>query len=84
MAQMFRKAILTTAAVAGFASMSLAEEPIKTNPVEIVKVSVHEDAEEKNATRLVLIGFGLFVGLGVGSCLYNKLRTKKEDDYEEY
>lgn len=84
MEQIIRKTLLTTTAFMGFANMSLAEEPIRKSPVEIVRVSTQqEDPEEKKAMRLILIGIGAFVTFGLGACAYNKMREKK-DDYDDY
>ena len=63
MAQMFRKAILTTAAVAGFAGMSLVEEPLAQNQI-VNSESASQDRKSEDNTDSMLAILGGMVAVG--------------------
>jgi len=82
MAQSFRKTVLTTAAIVGFASMSPAVEPPLKSPVEIVKVSAGNEESRKDAKTYAAIACLIMLG-GLGAYAFARERSMSGDKSDD-
>ncbi|VVB73443.1 Uncharacterised protein [uncultured archaeon] len=79
MAQLFKKTLLATAAAASFVGMSIAEEPLKLRPVEIVQIDTANERSDEN-TKIGFTLVGLLVVLGAGAYAMTRKRSMFGDD----
>ena len=82
MARTFKNTLLATAALAGFASMSPAEEPLKLKPVEpvtIVSVSTRSEASDDDTKRAAVLA-SLLALSGLGTWALMRKRSLFGED----
>jgi hypothetical protein len=79
MAQSFRKAALTTAAIAGFASLSVATEPLVFRTIDRTEVTTQRNQDDDANKSLAVTGL-LTVGLGFLAYAMTRKRSMFGDD----
>ena len=82
MSQLFKKAILTTAAVAGFINLSPAAEPPQRIPVEIVGISTKDDGSKEESRKTAVMVCLAILG-GLGAFAYTRGRQRSDSSHDD-
>jgi len=69
-----RKAVLTTVAIASFASLSVATEPLILRPIDSPEVTTQNRQSDDDAKKSLAVTGLLVVGLGF--CAYSMTRKR--------